>query len=246
LLDTRWEDAPLGPEAIRLVLRLRDCGHAERTRRNCGHAVVQLGRVLHAEVGGADRILDEAVVENSIDHHLPVCRCYRRPPGQLWFARRGTTWPLRCPASAAGWICGATQEHLELELAICGDTVRIFMRDEQRGQRRASRAKTRRSNAACRLTRERLSASPSSRCYPERVTKRGQFFLSPVAKEFMDGIDAGKTVPQIQGGLNEYSAAQAGQFKITITVRAPEPAEQPSKEPDATRTNSPTDDGNRK
>lgn len=82
LLDTRWEDAPLGPEAIRLVLRLRDCGYAERTRRVCGHAVVHLGRVLHADVGGADRILDEAVVENFIDRHLPVCRCYRRPPGR--------------------------------------------------------------------------------------------------------------------------------------------------------------------
>ena len=82
LFDTRWEDAPLGPEAIRLVLRLRDCGYAERTRRDCGHAVVHLGRVLHAEVGGADRVLDEAVVEDFIDRHLPVCRCYRRTPGR--------------------------------------------------------------------------------------------------------------------------------------------------------------------
>ena len=82
LFDTRWEDAPLGPEAIRLVLRLRDCGYAERTRRDCGHAVVHLGRVLHADVGRADRILDEAVVANFIDRHLPVCRCYRRPPGR--------------------------------------------------------------------------------------------------------------------------------------------------------------------
>ena len=60
------------------------------------------------------------------------------------------------------------------------------------------------------------------------------------------GIDAGKTVAQVQGELNEYFVAQAGQFKITITVRAPEPPKQPSKEPDATRTNSPADDGNRK
>ena len=64
LFDTRWEDAPLGPEAIRLVLGLRDCGYAGRTRRDYGHAVVHLGRVLHADVGGADRIFDEAVVAN--------------------------------------------------------------------------------------------------------------------------------------------------------------------------------------
>ena len=38
LFDTRWEDAPLGPEAIRLVLGLRDCGYAVRTRRSYGHA----------------------------------------------------------------------------------------------------------------------------------------------------------------------------------------------------------------
>ena len=61
LFDTRWEDAPLGPEAIRLVLRMRDCGYAERTRRECGHAVVHLGRVLHAEMGSADRVLNEEI-----------------------------------------------------------------------------------------------------------------------------------------------------------------------------------------
>jgi integrase/recombinase XerD len=82
LFDTRWEDAPLGPEAIRLVLRMRDCGYAERTRRECGHAVVHLGRVLHAEMGGADRVLNEEVVGDFIDRHLPVCRCYRRRPGR--------------------------------------------------------------------------------------------------------------------------------------------------------------------
>ena len=31
LLDVRWEDVPLGPETTRLVLRLRECGYAERT-----------------------------------------------------------------------------------------------------------------------------------------------------------------------------------------------------------------------
>jgi transposase InsO family protein len=82
LFDTRWEDAPLGPEAIRLVLRMRDRGYAERTRRDCGHAVVHLGRVLHAELGGADQVLNEEVVGDFIDRHLPVCRCYRRTPGR--------------------------------------------------------------------------------------------------------------------------------------------------------------------
>ncbi len=82
LFDTRWEDAPLGPEAIRLVLRLRGFGHAERTRREYGQAVVHLGRILFAELGGADCVLDEAVVEDFVEHHLPVCRCYRRSPGR--------------------------------------------------------------------------------------------------------------------------------------------------------------------
>lgn len=82
LFDTRWEDAPLGPEAIRLVLRLRDCGYAERTRREYGHAVVHLGRVLHEENQGACLALDETIIEDFINRHLPVCRCYRRPPGR--------------------------------------------------------------------------------------------------------------------------------------------------------------------
>ena len=43
LLDVRWEDAPLGPETTRLVLRLRECGYAERTCRDYGHAVIHLG-----------------------------------------------------------------------------------------------------------------------------------------------------------------------------------------------------------
>ena len=32
--DVRWEEAPLGPEAIRLVRRLRERGYAERTCRD--------------------------------------------------------------------------------------------------------------------------------------------------------------------------------------------------------------------
>jgi hypothetical protein len=82
LIDTRWEDAPLGPEAIRLVLRLRGFGHAERTRREYGHAVIHLGAILFAQLGAAHCVVDEAVVEEFIEHHLPVCRCYRRVLGR--------------------------------------------------------------------------------------------------------------------------------------------------------------------
>ena len=42
LFDTRWEDAPMGPEATRLVRKLRDCGYAEGNRREYGHPVVHL------------------------------------------------------------------------------------------------------------------------------------------------------------------------------------------------------------
>ena len=44
LFDVRWEEAPLGPEAIRLVQRLRERGNAEGRCRDYGHAVVHLGR----------------------------------------------------------------------------------------------------------------------------------------------------------------------------------------------------------
>lgn len=91
LFDARWEDAPLGPEAIRLVLWLRRRGYAERTRREYGHAVVHLGSVLQAQEGGADWILNEAVVEDFVDRHLPVCCCYRRPPGR---GRENVRWGL--------------------------------------------------------------------------------------------------------------------------------------------------------
>ncbi len=47
LFDVRWEEAQLGPEAIRLVRRLRERGYAGRTCRDYGHAVVHLGRYLH-------------------------------------------------------------------------------------------------------------------------------------------------------------------------------------------------------
>src|SRR5258707_13828188 len=82
LFDVRWEDAPLGPDAIRLVLRLCARGYSERTCRDYGHAVVHLGRVLSEELGGVDGIRDARVVEAFLGRHLPACCCYRRPPGR--------------------------------------------------------------------------------------------------------------------------------------------------------------------
>ena len=71
LFDTRWEGAPLGREAIRLVPWLRERGYGERSRRAYAHAVVHLGRVLHEAsadvVAGA---LDEAIIEGFIEQHL--------------------------------------------------------------------------------------------------------------------------------------------------------------------------------
>ncbi len=89
LFDVRWEEAPLGPEAIRLIQRLRERGYAERTCRDYGHAVVHLGRYLHEELE-SDRVRDEGVVADFLAGHLPGCRCYRRPAGRREEpARRG-------------------------------------------------------------------------------------------------------------------------------------------------------------
>jgi site-specific recombinase XerD len=45
--------------------------------------VVHLGRVLfEAQVEVTSRTLDETIVEDFIEHHLPVCRCYHRRPGR--------------------------------------------------------------------------------------------------------------------------------------------------------------------
>ena len=78
LFDTRWEDVPLGPEAIRLVYRLRRLGYCERTRRMYGHMVVHLGRVLSTSGPVGARDLDEGVVKQFVHGHLPVCQCYWR------------------------------------------------------------------------------------------------------------------------------------------------------------------------
>jgi hypothetical protein len=89
LFDVRWEEAPLGAEAIRLIQRLRERGYAERTCRDYGHAVVHLGRYLHEELE-SDRVRDKGVVADFLAGHLPGCRCYRRPVGRREEpARRG-------------------------------------------------------------------------------------------------------------------------------------------------------------
>ena len=90
LFDTRWEDAPLGREAIRLVISLRERGYNETYRRECAHAVVHLGRVLQEAQGEVSaRNLDGAVIEEFLCRHLPICCCYHRRPG-----RRAA--PVRC------------------------------------------------------------------------------------------------------------------------------------------------------
>jgi hypothetical protein len=70
LFDVRWEEAPLGPGAIRLIRRLRERGYAERTCRDYGHAVVHLGRYLHEELDSG-RVRDEGVVAGFLAGHLP-------------------------------------------------------------------------------------------------------------------------------------------------------------------------------
>ena len=85
LPGVRRGDAPLGPETTRLVLRLRECGYAERTCRDYGHAVIHLGRVLGEETGSAGGVRDDAVIEDFPGRHLPVCCCCRRPAGPLAF-----------------------------------------------------------------------------------------------------------------------------------------------------------------
>jgi hypothetical protein len=74
LFGVRWEEAPLGAEAIRLTVRLRERGYAERTCRDYGHAVVHLGRFLHEE-RGSDQVRNDEVVTDFLviptDHGGP-------------------------------------------------------------------------------------------------------------------------------------------------------------------------------
>ena len=70
LFDVRWEEAPLGAEAIGLTVRLRERGCAGRTCRDYGHAVVHLGRFLHEE-RGSDQVRDDEVVTDFLG---VICR----------------------------------------------------------------------------------------------------------------------------------------------------------------------------
>ncbi len=113
LFDTRWEDAPLGQEAIRLVLWLRKRGYAERTRRSYAHAVVHLGRVIfEAQAEAASRDLDEASVEDFIDQHMPVCRCYHKRPGRRADATRLGLTHLLAMLREEGAIPPVPSDHL--------------------------------------------------------------------------------------------------------------------------------------
>ena len=111
LLDVRWEDAPLGPETTRLVLRLRECGLAERACRDYGHAVIHPGRVPREETGG-DRALPgpcprtggRKPLARPAGHH-PVARrpisaeklCEAEPPASRSFKPDGDGGPCSVP-----------------------------------------------------------------------------------------------------------------------------------------------------
>ena len=84
LFDVRWEDAPLGSEAIRLVWWLRKRGYSARTRRDYGHAVAHFGKVLDAERELVAPALNEEIVDDFVCEHLPTCRCYQQQPPRSW------------------------------------------------------------------------------------------------------------------------------------------------------------------
>jgi site-specific recombinase XerD len=131
LYDSRWEQAPLGAEAIRLVLWLRKRGYGERSRRTYAHAVVHLGRVLHAERSPcAARDLDEAVVAKFVGHHLPTCSCFQRRtsrrPEQI---RRGLSLLLEM-LREEGTIAARVAEETPLHQALLDGYCR-FLRDDR-------------------------------------------------------------------------------------------------------------------
>jgi integrase/recombinase XerD len=88
LFDSRWDDYPFGPEAIRLVCRLRGLGYCEGTRRMYGQMVVHLGHVLAENGRAAAEEISEAVVQKFVLEHLPTCRCYRPRGNRYSYAAR--------------------------------------------------------------------------------------------------------------------------------------------------------------
>ena len=76
----RREEAPLGPEAIRLVQRLRERGNAEGRCRDYGHAVVHLGRYLHEELesdGGSKTSEPPKVMLSSVQSAILLIPVHR-------------------------------------------------------------------------------------------------------------------------------------------------------------------------
>jgi integrase/recombinase XerD len=84
LFDSRWDDCTFGAEAIRLVYRLRRLGYCEGTRRMYGQMVVHFGHVLAGSERVAAEQINEAVIQKFLREHVPMCRCYRQPPGRRY------------------------------------------------------------------------------------------------------------------------------------------------------------------
>lgn len=151
LFDVRWEDAPLGPEAIRLMLRLRSLGYKERTRRDYGRMVVHLGKVLALQGPVDHRRLTDGIVEAFVCHHLPHCRCYRRSPHKQYeHSRRalGHLLTLLREEGAIPPVCVSVPPYHGLLVQYCNflihdrglaartvDTYRGFVRDFLAGLR---------------------------------------------------------------------------------------------------------------
>ena len=86
LFDSRWDDCTFGAEAIRLVYRLRRLGYCAGTRRMYGQMVVHFGHVLAGSERVAAEQINEAVIQKFLREHVPMCRCYRQPPGRRYIA----------------------------------------------------------------------------------------------------------------------------------------------------------------
>ena len=123
LFDSRWDDCAFGPEAIRLVDRLRRLGYREGTRRMYGQMVVHFGQVLaRGDQVVAVEEVNEAVIQKFVCEHVPTCQCYRRPPGKRYsYAGRALGHFLQCCATryprASG--CGAPTAYNDLLEGYC-------------------------------------------------------------------------------------------------------------------------------
>ncbi len=100
LFDVRWEEAPLGAEAIRLTVRLRERGYAGRTCRDYGHAVVHLGRFLHEE-RGSDQVRGDGGVTDFLGGHLTTVVTCRRCLRDFLVSRGDAVSPAELVALSA-------------------------------------------------------------------------------------------------------------------------------------------------